>query len=318
MTDTARVAIPSPKTPVAETTAETPFTRRARYFDSDNAFNITYPPVPPHSFIAERDTAFDPATGTALIPLDLSGEMGMPFPATTPLVLASYARIRAGESLQLKARASVALFYVIEGTGRSLQGAVTIAWRTGDVFCLPGGRPSEHVSADGDSVLWVVTNEPLLAFEHLAPPLDDAAIVEAVHFPAAEIARELKRVHAKLTGKRTTGLAVVFASAGQEAQRNISPTLTFAMNQLPPGGAQIPHSHNSVAVSLAIAGAGCYSMIDGARKDWQPYATMVTPPRSVHSHHNSGDDWGTLLIAQDGGLYYHCRTMDLRYAEDQP
>jgi hypothetical protein len=40
---------------------------------------------------------------------------------------------------------------------------------------------------------------------------------------------------------------------------------------------------------------------------------MVTPPTSVHSHHNRGDGLGTWLIVQDGGLYYHCRTMGFRF-----
>ena len=46
--------------------AQTPYTRRARYFDSENAFNIVYSDVPAASFVAERDAALDPATGTRL------------------------------------------------------------------------------------------------------------------------------------------------------------------------------------------------------------------------------------------------------------
>jgi gentisate 1,2-dioxygenase len=56
-------------------------------------------------------------------------------------------------------------------------------------------------------------------------------------------------------------------------------------------------------------------MIDGKRVDWKPNAVMVTPPADVHSHHNNGDQTMTCLIVQDGGLYYHCRTMDFRYAD---
>ena len=41
---------------------DTPYTRRARYFDSGNAFNIKHPPVPCHQFLKERDRALDPAT----------------------------------------------------------------------------------------------------------------------------------------------------------------------------------------------------------------------------------------------------------------
>jgi hypothetical protein len=58
-------------------------------------------------------------------------------------------------------------------------------------------------------------------------------------------------------------------------------------------------------------------MVDHVRKDWQPYVTMVTPPASVHSHHNTGPGVANWLIVQDGGLHYHCRTMGFEF-EDAP
>jgi len=296
---------------------QTPYTRRARYFDSGNAFNIVYPDVPAASFVAERDAALDPATGTRLIRCDQSAAMGLPFPATSPLVLASYARIRAGESLTVDQRASVVLAYVIEGSGRALQGSDAISWSAGDVFSLPGGQPIELASAERDSVLWLVTNEPELAFERLAPPAAGQSLIEPTHFPSAAIAEQLDVARARLKGQRVAGLAVVFASEQLEDRRNISPSLTLAMNQLGPGEVQIAHRHNAVAVSLAITGDRCYSMVDKTRKDWQPFVTMVTPPGSVHSHHNNGRAAANWLIVQDGGLHYHCRTMGFSF-EDVP
>lgn len=313
MTSTVEAVTEAPA--AREASAQTPYTRRARYFDSGNAFNIVYPDVPPATFVAERDAAFDPATGTALISCDQGAAMGLSFPATSPLVLASYARVRARESLRIDARATVVLAYAIDGSGRAVQGADSIEWNTGDVFSLPGGLPIQLVSGERDSILWVATNEPELAFERVAPPAPGQALVEAAHFPAATIAEELVRARKRLAGQRVAGLAVVFASERLEARRNISPSLTLAMNQLEAGGTQVAHSHNSVAVSLAIDGDRCYSMVDGVRKDWAPYATMVTPPTSVHSHHNRGEGLGNWLIVQDGGFYYHCRTMGFQFAE---
>lgn len=295
--------------------AATPYTRRARYFNSGNAFNIVYPEVPAASFVEERDAALDPATGTRLITCDQSTALELPFPATTPLVLAAYARVRAGESLRLAARATAVLAYVIEGSGRAVQGSDAIAWNRGDVFSFPGGEPIELVSPARNSVLWVVTNEPELAFEGVGPPAPAQAMVQAAHFPAATISEELARARAELAGKAAAGLAVVFASERLENRRNISPSLTLAMNQLEPGGKQPAHSHNSVAVSLAIEGPSCYSMVGGLRKDWAPYVTMVTPPTSAHSHHNPSGQLATWLIVQDGGLYYHCRTMGFRFED---
>ena len=107
--------------------------------------------------------------------------------------------------------------------------------------------------------------------------------------------------------------ALIFSSDLQAASRNVLPTLTLAMNSLPPGQFQRPHRHNSVAVSLVVQGQNCYSMIDGKRKDWAPWATTITPPVSSHSHHNDGDQRAYFLIVQDGGLYYHARTMGFSF-----
>ena len=290
------------------------YTRRARYFDSENAFNITYPPIPGHSFVLERDRAFDPATGTALIPLDQSTALGLSFPATTPLVLASYARISAKDTLWHTVCASTVCGYVIEGGGWSAQGDDVIEWCEGDVFCFPGGTPIKHVSGNANTVLWLVTNEPQLAFEGFVPPEPHAARVECAHFPAHAIGRELEVADTKLNDRASAGLAVVLSTQGLEGIRNISPTLTLAMNQLRPGSSQPPHRHNSVAVSLVVKGPNCYSMIDGVRKNWEPWVTVVTPPESVHSHHNDGADQANWLIVQDGGIHYHCRTMGFSYS----
>ena len=295
--------------------ADTPYVRRARYFDSSNAFALKYPPVPCHQFLAERDRALDPATGTAVIPLDLSEQLGTDFPATTPLILTRYLRIRAGDQLTTHLKASGELYYVIAGSGETQNGADRIAWGPGDVFCLPGGDDTTHRAGAADCVLWLITNEPELAFEHLEPPARGNAVTGAVHYPAAEIAHQLHRVGEKLQGQKAAGLALVFSSADQARSRNILPSLTLAVNQLPPGDFQRPHRHNSAAITLSLQGKSCYSMIGGKRVDWQKDAVMVTPPGDVHSHHNDGDEQMACLIVQDGGLYYHCRTMGFEFAD---
>lgn len=86
-------------------------------------------------------------------------------------------------------------------------------------------------------------------------------------------------------------------------------------HSLPAGAMQRPLRHNSVAVSLVIQGDRCYSMIDGVRKDWAPWATTITPPVSVHSHHNDGDEQAMFLIVQDGGLFYHARAMGFEFVD---
>jgi hypothetical protein len=200
---------------------DSPYARRARYFDSANAFNIKYPPVPCHQFLEERDRALDRATGTALIPLDLSDRLGIEFPVTTPLILTCYGRIQAGETLTTHFRASCELYYVIGGSGQSTKGADVIAWGPGDVFCLPGGGETRHAAGSEDCVLWTITNDPELAFEHLEPPASGAEVIEAVHYPAAEIRHQLARVQDKLGGQKIAGLALVLPNSLQAHRRNV-------------------------------------------------------------------------------------------------
>jgi gentisate 1,2-dioxygenase len=273
------------------------------------------PPVPDHLFVAEPVRALDPATPTGLIPCDISAQLGCPFPATSPLVLARYARIRAGETLATDFAASGVIAYVITGAGTTRCGDETIAWDAGDVFVLPGGVAAAHDAGAADAVLWIVTNEPQLAFERLRPPAAGAAPTEIVHYRAEEIARQIALIYDIGRDEAIAGSALIFSAEQQEATRNILPTLTAAMNSLPAGVVQRPHRHNSVAVSLVIRGEGCFSLIDGKRKDWAPWATTITPPVSVHSHHNGGDQQALFLIIQDGGIYYHTRAMGFEFCD---
>lgn len=287
---------------------------RGRFFNTGNAFNVQLPPVPDHLFTAEPGAALDPDAPTGLVACDLSRQLGCPFPATTPLVLARYARIRSGESLDTTFTASGVICYVIRGSGCTTDRSETVAWKAGDLFILPGGPAYTH-AADNDAVLWIVTNEPQLAFEHLRAPDEGKAPTAIVHFTAAEIERQIAFIYEIGRTEEIPGSALIFSSEGQEASRNILPTLTVAMNSLPGGQSQRPHIHNSVAVSLIIKGHGCYSVMDGRRKDWVPWATSITPPTAVHSHHNGGNEQAMFLIVQDGGIFYHARAMGFEFAE---
>ena len=273
------------------------------------------PPVPDRIFTDEPTAALDPVTPTGLISCDISTELACDFPATTPLVLAHYARIRANEAMTTDFAASGVIAYVIQGSGTTRCGAETIAWDAGDLFILPGGEPATHQAGTADSVLWIVTNEPQLAFESLRSPAPGQAPTDLVHYRAAEIARQIDQLYEIGRDQEIAGSALIFSAEAQEGTRNILPTLTVAMNSLPGGAVQRPHRHNSVAVSLVIKGDRCFSMIDGRRKDWGPWATTITPPVSVHSHHNGGNAQALFLIVQDGGIYYHARAMGFEFAE---
>ena len=289
---------------------------RALYFNTGNAFDVKLPEVPDTSFTEEPALALHGSTATGLIACDRSRELGTSYPATTPLVLARYARIRAGESLVTQFEASGVMLYVMQGSGHTRCGSEDIAWAEGDVFVLPGGvRQVHHAAAGQAAVLWIVTNEPQLALEHLRSPAAGQGPTDAVHYPADEITRQIDLIYAVGRGSDIAGSALIFSSTKQEAIRNVLPTLTVAMNSLPPGVSQRPHKHNSVAVSLVIQGEGCHSMSDGRRKDWAPWATTVTPATSVHSHHNEGSQRAMFLIVQDGGFYYYTRALGFSFAD---
>lgn len=316
MADTATI---DPATPRLEgdppAAPGTPAQGRARFFSSANAFNLKLAAVPRARFDREVAAARDPASGTGLYPMDQSPTLGCGFPATTPLVLARYARIAAGDTLETAFRASGEVHYVIEGSGETRIGNETIAWRTGDVMALPGGHAVRHTAGDMPSVLWIVTNEPALAFEKLSPPEPGTAAIEAVHYPAAEIDRQIEVLLEQSVADDQAGVALIFASERTADSRNVMPSLTLAFNTLQPGTHQRAHKHNSAAITLCVDGEDCFSMIDGERIIWSPYATMVTPPGEVHSHHNAGDRLARFLIVQDGGWHYHARTMGFEFAE---
>jgi gentisate 1,2-dioxygenase len=282
---------------------------RARFFNSGNAFNRQLPPVPDHVFLDEPVRALDRTAATGFVDCDLSRALDCAGPATTPLVLARYLRIRAGESCASRFDATGSIWYVIAGAGVSECGADRIAWRDGDVFVLPGGAAHDHRAGTEGAVLWVVTNEPQIALENLRLPAGIAPPTDAVHYPAAEIKKQLELIHTVANGDNSAGYALMFSSERHEESRNVLPSFTLALNSLPPGEFQPPHKHNSAAIALVIQGKGCYSLVDGRRKDWAQFATTVTPPTAIHSHHNDGSERALFLIVQDGGLYCHARTM---------
>lgn len=185
-----------------------------------------------------------------------------------------------------------------------------LSWSRGDVFYLPAGAATLQADGPDAAVLWLVTDEPLLAYHGLRAARPDDA---AVHFKAADITAEIERIHRSVPDAGTSGLAVVFSSAAMQARRNLMPALTLSLNTLPPGCAQSPHRHNSAALTLIVAGADCHSRVDGEDCPWSDWATLVTPAGAPHSHHNNGARRADFLIVQDGGLYYEARTMGFEF-----
>jgi len=294
-------------------TRETP-RDQVRYLSVEDGFNIKRPPIVPRVFLEEHRRAFAPETPTGLVPLDQGGLLELDFPATLPLILARYLRIRAGERVKTRLEASGEIYVVLMGTGATEWNEGVIAWSAGDVFVLPGGDERCHRAEGEDAVLYVATNEPLLAFERLRPPRGQRRPILPTQYTSASLEQEVRRLSLRTIGDAIAGRAVNLSSAAMEARRTCLPSLTVTLNLVLPGEAQRPHLHNAGALVLILKGSGCFSVIDGERFTWQDHTVLLTPPLAVHSHRNNGVEPALAVIVQDGGLYYHCRTMGFAFA----
>ena len=283
--------------------------QRALYWSAANNFQKGQPDVPCHVFVAERDRAVDEGTGTTLIPLDLSDRLGLDYPATVPNLLARYVRVDGEDEIAYDLASSGEAYYVMDGSGEVEKGDERFAWAAGDVFVLPGTGGPTRIRADaGGTLLWMVTDEPALAYFRLgaSPLLGDTG---AVHYPAESIEAEMDRIHRRVDDGKQSGKAILFSRADLEANHLATPTVAFAYNSLPPDDDQPPHRHNAAALTLCVQGKGVHSLVDGRKVDWLDRAVMVTPPSALHSHHNRGPEMMYSVVAQDGGVFYNARTL---------
>ena len=306
-TTLAEMAVQTPLDPDSDASA------RARFFNAGNAFNIVLDPVPDMVFNTEIDDAMAADAKTGFLICDNAQVLGTPTPATSPLLLARYARINSGNTLEATFNTEGSIWYVIKGSGTTRFTDQAFQWAAGDIFILPGGATASLTADNDDAVLWVVTNEPQMDFQNVRVAEARDSAVDIVHYPAAELDRQIETVYKVEQGEDAPGIGLILSSEKQQANRNVSPTMVLGLNTLAPGKSQRAHRHNSVAVSLVVEGEDCYSVIDGVRKDWAPYVTTVTPPVSYHSHHNKGNKLARFLIVQDGGIYYHARTMGFSF-----
>ena len=90
---------------------------RSKLYDPDNFFAFGWPAIPRRQFVAERDRALAGDAPSGEIALDASDALETPYPATTPLLLARYLRVRAGETLARRFEAAAIVAYVMRGSG---------------------------------------------------------------------------------------------------------------------------------------------------------------------------------------------------------
>ncbi|MCT0217866.1 cupin [Synechococcus sp. CS-1329] len=265
---------------------------------------------------------------SAILPLDLSDELGCRGPATSPALSANFIRILAGETISAGANATSFLFYVWRGAGRcrrpagALGGALDQPWSQGDLFVLPCGEAAQ-LEAQEESVLYWVHDEPLL--NHLGVSADQPRF-EATHYPGEWLRRELAALAADPSSARSNRLSLLLANSDLPRSRTVTHTLWAMYGLVPAGAIQAPHRHQSVALDLVIACTpGCATLsgpelnADGTirnplRMEWEPGAAFVTPPGHWHGHVNESGEDALLLPIQDAALHTYLRSLDIRFS----
>jgi gentisate 1,2-dioxygenase len=298
------------------------YAERARYLPVEQGFNIKRAPIEPRTFVAQMTRVFADDAVTGFTPLDMSETLGTASAATTPFMLTRYARVRKGESLACAFAASGEIWVVLRGAGHLEHGDETLEWCKNDIVALPGGVGSVWRAYE-DTVLWVTTDEPTLAFAGVRPDIAARTPIDPTLYRAEDIARELRALYDRTLTPETPGRALFMATERTEGLGTCLPLMTLTLNAVRPGEAQPSHRHNAAAIALVLREAQCASMIGGKTFHWIRYATFLTPAGVEHGHCNGlktcgnvrDDDIALALIVQDGGLYYYGRTMGFAFAE---
>ena len=279
-------------------------------------------PIPYRSWGVENH-----ATGPSrIIPLDLSAELGVPSPATSPGLAAHFVRITAGDVVPAVAAATSSLFFVLSGEGicrcSGEERNDDISWQKGDLFVFPAGsRP--RLEAHITSVLYWVHDAPLLTYLGVTAA---APRFHATHYKASWLQTELTKLASQPGSKDSNRISLLLANRDLPSTRTVTHVLWAMYGVVPAGCTQAPHRHQSVALDLIIdCQPGVYTLVgteldetgtirQPKRIDWQSGGAFITPPGHWHSHVNESGEPAWLLPIQDAGLQTYLRSLDIRFA----
>jgi len=302
------------------------WTRDARYLEYTSAADPIGSGHTPRVPLRRFGASLYSEGPTRVVPLDLSTELDVPGPATSPGLLASFVRINAGESLPTRPSATSELYYVMRGRGASEIDGRTVEWEEGDFLTLPAGCASTHAALQ-DSTLYWVHDEPLLRYLGVAPA---ERRFRPTKFPRERVARELELIAAQPAASSRNRVSVILANAAQHRTLTATHVLWAMFGLLPAGKAQLPHRHQSVALDLILdCEPGCYTLVgprlgpdgaieDATRIDWEPGGAFVTPPGAWHAHFNESGAPAHLIPVQDAGLHTYLRSLDIRFSTRRP
>jgi gentisate 1,2-dioxygenase len=261
-----------------------------------------------------------------IVPFDLSAELRVPGPATSPSLCASFVCIRRDEPVETNPDATSQVFYVIRGRGRTVVDGRELEWNRGDFFTLPAGDGAVH-HADVDAAFYWVHDEPLLRY--LGVTAGDPRF-EPTLYPREQAVAALRKIEDDPKAALRSRVSVLLANRRFEQTRTITHVLWAMFGVLPAGAVQLPHRHESVALDFIIdCEPGCYTLIgrdldaDGnilhaRRADWEPGSAFVTPPGLWHAHFNESGTPAHLIPIQDAGLHTYLRTLDIHFSRPAP
>ncbi|KAK9829816.1 hypothetical protein WJX72_008048 [[Myrmecia] bisecta] len=243
-------------------------------------------PIPVQAFPASLHQTGD----SRVVHLDLSSDLGMDYPATAPNMLASFVRIRSGDTLEISEAATSHAFYVIRGSGTSLY--------------------------------WV-HDGPLLKYLGVSPT---GLRFPPALYRQKDLVKAVEDIRSEPGAKKKNRIGVLLGNTATPQTKTLTHVLWALFNILPAHHTQQPHKHSATALDLAVyAGKNVYTMmgpdinsegaiVDPVRVEWSTGAMFTTPPGWWHSHHNEGDEDAWVMPIQDAGLFTHQRVLDIRFA----
>ncbi len=288
------------------------------YYEFSAAVAPKLPAIPCTTFGAELHQL----GATRIIPLDLSRQLQSIAPATSPVISASFLRIRPQQSLKTNSPATAQLFYVIRGRGKTESEYGTMEWSKGDLFTLPSCDGAIHSASEDTGIYWV-TDEALV--NYLGVRATKPRFPPSL-YPGDRLLSELKQVVREPEARKRNRIGVIPGNRATQLTRSLTHTLWALMVYLPGGTKQPPHRHNSVALDLVIdAPESAYTLvgksldaegniINGERVYWKSGSVFVTPPGLWHSHHNDSERDAFILPVQDAAFQSYMRTLDQRWS----
>ncbi|MEX3940695.1 cupin domain-containing protein [Paraburkholderia sp. BR10937] len=296
--------------------------RDAQYFEYTSSANPIgaklISRVPYRSFL---NSLYDDGP-TRIVPLDLSTELGVDYPATGPALMANFLRIVAGEKLSVNPNATSQVFYVLEGHGTVAQKDSAFRFGAGDFFSLPGGA-EVVLAAESTARLYYVNDGPLLSY--LGVDFSRARFTPTL-YPAARAQQELANVSNAPGAAQRNRVSVLLGNTHFPQTRTVTHSMWAMFGVVAPKTMQKPHRHQSIALDfIPNCKPGVYTLvgtevdangdiIDPVRVDWTPGMAFVTPPGYWHAHFNESDDVAYVIPLQDAGLQTYLRSLDIQFA----